>query len=309
MTLPTTHSGLHGTQLRIGYSRGDVVTDVSLELQPGRVTALVGPNGSGKSTLMRGLARLQPLSAGSVTFSDGTDAAALPSRQLARRLTMLAQSRPVPQGLPVRAAVALGRHPYQGRIRTGDPDGAAVVERAMALTGVTAVADSPVDELSGGQLQRVWLASCLAQDTEVLLLDEPTNHLDLKYQVELLELLHSLAHDHGVCIGVVLHDLNHAAAVADRIVLLSAGRIAAAGTPAEVLDGQVLSTVYGIDITTDYSRASERIEVRPRPPRRSGAARPSATDLDPGRPCIADHSAAAHRAADPIAGPSIAASA
>lgn len=258
---------------------------------------------------MRGLARLQPLSAGSVTFSDGTDAAALPSRQLARRLTMLAQSRPVPQGLPVRAAVALGRHPHQGRIRTGDPDGAAVVERAMALTGVTAVADSPVDELSGGQLQRVWLASCLAQNTEVLLLDEPTNHLDLKYQVELLELLHSLAHDHGVCIGVVLHDLNHAAAVADRIVLLSAGRIAAAGTPAEVLDGQVLSTVYGIDITTDYSRASERIEVRPRPPRRSGAARPSATDLDPGRPCIADHSAAAHRAADPIAGPSIAASA
>ncbi|MFB9775824.1 ABC transporter ATP-binding protein [Brevibacterium otitidis] len=261
--------GLHGRNLHLGYSRGDVITDVTVDLTPGSITALVGPNGSGKSTLLRGLARLQPLSAGTVEFSDGTDVAELPSRALARRLTMLAQSRPVPQGMPVRSAVALGRHPHQGRFRTGDRDGQAVVERAMELTGVAAVADTAVHELSGGQLQRVWLASCLAQDTEVLLLDEPTNHLDLKHQVELLELLDSLAHDHGVSIGVVLHDLNHAAAVADHIVLLSGGRAVAAGAPAEVLDGPLLSRVYDIEITSAPDHASGRISVQPRPLRRS----------------------------------------
>ena len=106
----------------------------------------------------------------------------------------------------------------------------APIARAMDLTGVTAMADRPVDELSGGERQRVWLASCLAQDTGVLLLDEPTNHLDLRYQAELLDLVEDLAHDHGVAVGVVLHDLNQAASVADHVVLLDGGRVVAAGS-------------------------------------------------------------------------------
>ena len=110
------------------------------------------------------------------------------------------------------------------------------------------MADRAVDQLSGGELQRVWLATCLAQDTGVLLLDEPTNHLDLRYQVETLDLVRDLADHHGTAIGVVLHDLNHAAAIADRVVLLHQGRVHTSATPVDVLTGEHLSEVYGLPI-------------------------------------------------------------
>ncbi|RXZ66825.1 ABC transporter ATP-binding protein, partial [Agromyces albus] len=181
----------------------------------------------------------------------GLDAASLSARDFARRVTLLAQSRPTPGGLSVRELVEFGRHPHRGRWIAGDAGGHAIVERAMHLTGVHAFADSPVDRLSGGQLQRVWLAACLAQDTGVLLLDEPTTYLDLRYQVELLDLIRELADEHGVTIGVVLHDLDQAAAIADRIVLLEAGRVRAVGTPAEVLVTDVLSSAYGIRVEVD----------------------------------------------------------
>ena len=121
--------------------------------------------------------------------------------------------------------VGYGRHPYRGRWRGDDPDGVRAVAWAMDVTGVVSMADRPVDELSGGELQRVWLATCLAQDTGVLLLDEPTTFLDLRYQVEILDLVRDLADEHGVAVGIVLHDLNQAAAVADRVVLLHRGAV------------------------------------------------------------------------------------
>lgn len=261
-----------GLDLTLSYNGAPVVHDAEIHLEPGRVTALVGPNGSGKSTLLRALARLHRPDAGRVLLAagngrtmsqgaagaeradlaeHGVDAAALSGRDFARRVTLLAQSRPTPGGITVRELVEFGRHPHRGRWIAGDAGGAEIVARAMALTGVAAFADQPVDRLSGGQLQRVWLASCLAQDTGVLLLDEPTTYLDLRYQVELLDLIRELADDHGVTIGVVLHDLDQAAAVADRVVLLESGRVRAVGTPAEVLVSDVLSSAYGIRVDVE----------------------------------------------------------
>jgi iron complex transport system ATP-binding protein len=118
----------------------------------------------------------------------------------------------------------------------------------MRLTGVDAMAERAVDELSGGELQRVWLATCLAQDTGVVLLDEPTTFLDLRYQVEILDIVRELADDHQVAVGVVLHDLDQAAAVADQVVLMHAGVVRATGTPADVLSAELLSEVYGLRI-------------------------------------------------------------
>ncbi|HEY1105484.1 MAG TPA: ABC transporter ATP-binding protein [Agromyces sp.] len=260
-----------GLDLTISYNGTPVVHGAELHLEPGKVTALVGPNGSGKSTLLRALARLhQPdsgrvllaggethtVSAGSPVSAaelaeQGVDAATLSAREFARRVTLLAQSRPTPGGLTVRELVEFGRHPHRGRFIAGDAGGAAIVDRAMELTGVRGLAANAVDELSGGQLQRVWLAACLAQDTGVLLLDEPTTYLDLRYQVELLDLIRELADEHGVTIGVVLHDLDQAAAIADRIVLLESGRVRAVGTPAEVLVSDVLSSAYGIRVDVE----------------------------------------------------------
>lgn len=131
----------------------------------------------------------------------------------------------------MRDVVGFGRHPHRRRFAgVGDADRQAI-DRAMALTGVATMADRAIDQLSGGELQRVWLATCLAQDTGVLLLDEPTNHLDLRFQVQTLDLIRELADDHGTALGVVLHDLNQAATVADRVVLLAEGRVRSAGPP------------------------------------------------------------------------------
>jgi iron complex transport system ATP-binding protein len=133
----------------------------------------------------------------------------------------------------------------------------------MAVTGVAPMADRPVDELSGGELQRVWLATCLAQDTPVLLLDEPTTFLDLRYQVEILDLVRDLADDHDVAVGVVLHDLNQAAAVADEVVLLHNGRVRATGTPVEVFTEEALTDTYGIRIEVTADPVTGLVTTRP----------------------------------------------
>jgi iron complex transport system ATP-binding protein len=238
---------LRGDALTLAYREVQVVRNASVDLVPGRVTALVGPNGSGKSTLLRALARLHRVDGGEVMLADGP-ARALSAKEFARRVTLLSQSRPEPSGLAVRDVVGFGRHPYRRRFAGLDDRDRDAIARAMEVTGVTGMADRGVDELSGGELQRVWLATCLAQETGVLLLDEPTNHLDLRYQVEVLDLVLRLADDHDVAMGVVLHDLNQAALVADTVVLMDAGRVSAAGPPAEVLTGERLSAVYGLPL-------------------------------------------------------------
>ncbi|WP_336711240.1 ABC transporter ATP-binding protein [Arthrobacter sp. USHLN218] len=258
--------GLEASGLVLRYGDKDVVHGAGLRLDRGRIVALVGPNGSGKSTLLRALARLHDVSSGSVAVStdDGgvTDALLMKRSDFARHVTLLSQSRPVPHGLSVRDVVEFGRHPYRGRWRAADPEGTAAVERAMALTGIAELSGRGVHELSGGQLQRVWLASCLAQDTSVLLLDEPTNHLDLRYKVEIFDLVYDLARLHGVAVGLVLHDLDEAAALADEVVVLSEGRIAAAGPAHEVLESELLSRVYAIPIVTHTDPLTGRLRTR-----------------------------------------------
>lgn len=257
---------LAGRDLSLAHGSRAVVHDARLALHAGEVTALVGPNGSGKSTLLRAMARLHEPSAGALTVATDAasdiDARTLHAKDFARRVTLLTQTRPTPGGVRVRDVVAYGRHPHRGRFGSGDADGAAVVERAMTLTGVTAMADRPVDELSGGELQRVWLATCLAQDTGVVLLDEPTTFLDLRYQVEILDLMRDLADAHGVAVGVVLHDLDQAAAVADCVVLLDAGRVRAAGPPLEVFRADLLSEVYGLRIEVSVDDTG-RVQTQP----------------------------------------------
>ena len=266
MTL-TSSRGLRADTVSVAYGSSTAVDRASLRLPRGQVSVLIGPNGSGKSTLLRGIASLQPMASGSVDI-DGVSTRALSRRELARRLTMLTQGRPTPAGLTVREVVEFGRHPYRGRWRANDTDGREAVDRALALTEVAELHDRDVDTLSGGQLQRVWLAACLAQDTDVLLLDEPTTYLDLRHQVELLSLIRSLAATHSVTVGVVLHDLNQAADIADHVVLLHEGQIVAAGAPSAVLDPQTLTRVYEIPITVVHDPVDDVVTIAPQRARR-----------------------------------------
>lgn len=257
---------LAARDVTVAYDAADVVHEVAITLRPGDVTALVGPNGSGKSTLLRTLARLQRPRTATLTLDTGpggpTDALALTARAFARRVALLTQGRPTPGGLTVRDIVEFGRYPYRGRWSKADPGGADAVRRALELTDLEDLAGRGAEHLSGGQLQRVWLASCLAQETGVLLLDEPTTYLDLRYQVELLDLIRDLACEHGIAVGVVLHDLDQAAAVADRIALLRAGRVVADGRPEDVLTAGLLTDTYGIRVDVDTDPLTGRLRTR-----------------------------------------------
>ena len=256
-------AALAGHDLVLGYRRNTVVHGVSVGLAAGVVTALIGPNGSGKSTVLRSLARLHPVTSGTVELG-GADSAPLSARAFARQVTLLSQTRPHPSGLTVHDVVAFGRHPHRRRFAALTEADRHSIDHAMNLTGIATMADRPVDQLSGGELQRVWLAGCLAQDTGVLLLDEPTNHLDLRYQVETLDLLRDLADHHRTAIGVVLHDLNQTATVADQVILLHHGRVRAAGDPADVLTAVHLSEVYGLPIETTRHPGTGRVRIDPR---------------------------------------------
>jgi iron-chelate-transporting ATPase len=271
-------SALEARDITVAYGDTEVVHGAGLEIRPGCVTALVGPNGSGKSTLLRTMARLQAARSGSLVLRDESggagpgsadaadgresDALDLSLRRFARRVALLTQGRPTPGGLCVRDVVEFGRYPHRGRFGGADPDGRAAVDRALDLTGLDALADRGVDQLSGGQLQRVWLASCLAQETGVLLLDEPTTYLDLRYQVELLDLVRDLADDGRIAVGVVLHDLDQAAALADTVALLSDGRIVKTGTPSEVLTPDLLTEVYGIPVEVHADPTTGSLRTR-----------------------------------------------
>jgi len=286
---PAAATVLRGAELVLRYGATAVVHGVSVALAPGRVTALIGPNGSGKSTLLRALARLHRPDGGEVVLGprDGRPerpVSLLSARQFAREVTLFSQSRQSPHGLTVSEVVSFGRHPHRRRFAGPSAADREAVGRAMDVTGVRDMAQRPVGELSGGEMQRVWLAACLAQQTGVVLLDEPTNHLDLRYQIETLDLVRDLAGEHGVAVGVVLHDLDHAARVADTLVLLHAGRIHAAGDPLEVLTAEHLGEVYGLRVEVEVDPRTGRLRIDPvgRHPARNRNAAMAVTTIHPG---------------------------
>ncbi|MHB0950274.1 MAG: ABC transporter ATP-binding protein [Gemmatimonadaceae bacterium] len=227
-----------------GEPARDALHRLSLEARAGQVTAVVGPNGSGKSTLVRALLGRVPLARGDVTI-DGVSLARLPRAEVARRLAAVTQREDLTFPLPVREYVALGRYPHLG---AWAPAGAAdreAVERAIALADVDALRDRRVDALSGGEWQRVRLARALAQQGIALVLDEPTTFLDIAHEMSVFELLAQLAHGHGMTVLLVSHQLNLVARFADHLVLLQQGQLVAAGTPADVMQGEILERVYG----------------------------------------------------------------
>ncbi|WP_433047805.1 ABC transporter ATP-binding protein [Dactylosporangium sp. CS-033363] len=260
--MPTPSNTLRGDAVVLRYGKTAVVHGASITLRPGHVTALVGPNGSGKSTLLRALARLHRVDGGHLTLND-QPVSMLNARQFAREVTLFSQSRPAPHGLTVREVVAFGRHPHRRGFAGPSAADRQAIGRAMALTGVHDMGDRAVGELSGGEMQRVWLAACLAQETGVVLLDEPTNHLDLRYQIETLDLVRDLAVEHGVAVGIVLHDLDHAARVADTLVLLRAGHIHASGDPLAVLTAEHIGEVYDIRVEVSVDARTGRLRIDP----------------------------------------------
>jgi len=245
-----------GVGLRLGETT--VLADVDLEVRAGEVLALVGPNGAGKTSLLSLLAGDLAPSSGEVLL-DGRPVMAHRPTELARRRGVLLQENRLSFPFEVLDVVRMGRAPWRGTPLEDDDD--AAVARAMGAAEVVHLARRTFPTLSGGEKSRSSFARVLAQDPRVLFLDEPTAALDIRHQERTLALARERA-GAGDAVVVVLHDLSLAAAYADRILLLSRGRVAAAGTPAEVLDAELLSRVYDHPVET-LERADGSLLVLP----------------------------------------------
>lgn len=222
-----------------------ILSDISLELPKGRLTALIGPNGAGKSTLLRLVARLERLQAGRITV-DGQDIARTPTETLARSLAIMGQHNNVASRLRVSELVGFGRWPHhRGRPRAADH---AAVAAAIEAVDLGPLAHRFLDELSGGQVQRAFLAMTFAQDTPWVLLDEPLNNLDMAHARALMARLAGVVRESGRSVVTVVHEVNYAAAWADHIVAMKNGRIFAQGPAEQVLNEALLSELYGTPI-------------------------------------------------------------
>ncbi|EKS6727851.1 ABC transporter ATP-binding protein [Enterobacter mori] len=243
----TTKPGLVLENLSAGYHKKIIVDDISLAIPQRKMTVLVGANGCGKSTLLSTLARLlQPLG-GSVVL-DGKAIHEQPTKAVARQLGILPQSPLLPEGLTVFELVSRGRFPWQNFMRQWSDEDELAVEEALRLTGTAEFAHLPVESLSGGQRQRCWIAMALAQQTPYILLDEPTTYLDLRYQVEILELLHTLTRQHGRTVVVVLHDLNFAVNYGDSLIFLRQGKVEGVLHEGDTCTPSLIKTVFDVDV-------------------------------------------------------------
>ncbi|MFO6424602.1 ABC transporter ATP-binding protein [Motilimonas sp. KMU-193] len=224
--------------------RGSHILDaVNCDIKAAKITALIGPNGSGKSTLLKLIAGVLTPNSGQITINQ-VPLKQWPAKQLAKQLTMLPQHNQVPVGLTVKELVAMGRAPHLGLFGRLDQQDHTKIDWAMAQAHLTDWADRRVDQLSGGETQRCWLAMILAQDTDIVLLDEPTSYLDIGHQIELLEIVKTLNQQYQKTIVWVLHDLNQASAYSDEILLLDGGKLVAQGSPNQVLTAERASAIY-----------------------------------------------------------------
>ena len=244
------------------WGRVAALRGVTATVEPGAVLGIIGPNGSGKSTLVRVLAGLKRPLRGEVRL-DGALLATVDRRVRARQLGFVAQETHLAFPMTVRELVLLGRTPYTAGAGFAGPGDERAVEAALERVDLAGYAERFCDRISGGERQRAVLARALAQEPRVLLLDEPTSFLDLRHSGLFLDRVRDLARDEGLAVAVVLHDLNLAAMYCDQLLLLAAGRVAAAGRPADVLRYETLRTVYGTDLYVAPNDVTGQVVVLP----------------------------------------------
>ena len=244
--------------LRFGYLPGrPVLQGVDLTLPEGRVCTILGPNGSGKTTLLRCLLGQHAPEAGEILLG-GQPIEAMKPRARARQLAYVPQLPSSAFAFTVRELVAMGRYAHQGALGLASGEDRDHVQRALERTGTVAFADRTIGELSGGEAQCVMIARALAQQPKIMLLDEPTSHLDLRNQLLIVRLVQQLTREQGMAALVVGHDINLAARHSDGLALFREGKVAATGSPAEVLQAPLLRDTYGVEV--------ELIEARDGPP-------------------------------------------
>jgi len=240
-----------------GYGGDDVICNISFRAEVEESLCVLGPNGCGKSTLLKSIARLIDYR-GNISIN-GKDISAVPRRELAKKIALLSQGANIYFPYTVYETVSMGRYAYsQGFLKALSAEDKEIIEDTLKKLDIWDIKECMIDELSGGTLQRVFLARTLAQTPDLILLDEPANHLDLKHQIELLDFLKAWVKENNKTLIGVFHDLNLARLFGDTAIVMNNGKIAADGKIDEVLNSEILSNVYGIDIRAFMKESLER---------------------------------------------------
>ena len=231
------------------FGKKQVVEDVSITIQKGKITSLIGPNGAGKSTLLSMVSRLLTSDGGEITI-DELDIAKCRGNDLAKKVSILKQANNITLRLTVKELVSFGRFPYsQGKLTKEDDRH---VEEAIRYMEMTDMQDKYLNELSGGQKQRAYLAMVIAQDTDYILLDEPLNNLDMKHAVQMMKVLRRLVDDLGKTVAIVIHDINFASCYSDQIIAMKEGKVVREGTVEQMIQPSVLKEIYDMDIEIEH---------------------------------------------------------
>lgn len=235
-----------GEKLQIGYDGRIVVKEMDITVKKGEITTIIGPNGSGKSTLLKALTRLLRCSVGCV-YLNQEDLYSMDSKTFAKYIGVLPQQHCAPPDFKVKDLVGYGRVPYQKWYEQNSEDDQKIIDWALKVTGTWELRDKSIQACSGGESQRVWIATVLAQQPEILFLDEPTTYLDIAHQQETMRLVKKLNKDSGIGIVMVLHDLSHALEISDRIIVLKDGRKYSEGRPQDIITPKMMHDVYNVD--------------------------------------------------------------
>jgi len=230
-----------------GYGKKPVLDGINMAVDRGELMGIIGPNGSGKSTMVKGICRILNPTSGRVII-DGKDVSAISRGELAKMVAVVPQSPNLPDTYTAFEIVLMGRTPYLSRLRFEGKKDFDIAWRAMEMTRTQSLAECRVDEISGGEKQRLTIARALTQEPKLILLDEPTAHLDINYQIETLNFIKKLCRDQNMAAVTVLHDLNLAAQYCGRLALLNGGRIHTEGSPQEVITSENIRQVYGADV-------------------------------------------------------------
>ncbi|RJQ65221.1 MAG: ABC transporter ATP-binding protein [Desulfobacteraceae bacterium] len=252
MTDTTPSIAVDVNRLSHAFEGRPVLTDLRFQVPAGCFFTIIGPNGSGKTTLLKLILRLLPLQNGRIEIGS-KEISRYTARDLARTMAYVPQSAPSAFAFTVFEIVLMGRAPHLGWLGLESDADRQQSRQAMAMAGIAHLSERRLDQLSGGEQQRVFIARAICQQPKILLLDEPTAALDLAHQVRVMDLMERLRREQGITVIMVSHDLNLAAMYADRVLLLDRGYLAGLGPPRSVLSYDLLEKVYGCTLLVDRS--------------------------------------------------------
>lgn len=244
------------------YDERVILNNINLNITKGSIITMIGPNGSGKSTLLKNLASTLVPKGGAI-FLDNKELERYSLKELAREIAVVPQNTNVEYDFTVYEIVLMGRNPYIGRFKHETSKDFDIVKEAMERTNTWHLRDRSIENLSGGESQRVIIARALSQEPQVLLLDEPTAALDMHHQIEILDLLKVLNKEKGVTIIMALHDINLAARYSKEILLLNKGIKIIMGSPEEVITKENLQKSYKVDMIVDKNKHTNSLQVIP----------------------------------------------